>query len=445
MPGHTVKRGCAVVVGGSMAGMLAARAASDWYERVVVVERDRLPDGPEPRRGAPQTRQLHALLEAGANAMDDLHPGLLAELSAAGAVMNDPVGDISWYMDGRRLASAPSSLINYGMSRPLLDLLIRQRTAALPNVEIRENTEASGLSEASGSVTGVKLGQARSADQGSEMLPADLVIDAAGRGSQSMRWLRELGYPDPPQSRVQADVVYLTRRYSAAANPHAKPRRAVVVPYPGRPRGAAMVHEENDQIALVLFGLLGTEPPSDDAGMLEYARSLGSDEIISLVRNGTPLGEPVKMRYPASVRQHPERAKALPRNFLLLGDSLAAFNPTYGQGMTTAALQAQLLKSLLADGTARLPQRFYPRAAKVIDQAWNLATGGDLRFPEVSGKRPPLSGPLNKYLDRFRAAAVQDPAMTRTFLEVSNMMAPASRLMQPATMLRVLTAKTPAS
>jgi hypothetical protein len=248
---------------------------------------------------------------------------------------------------------------------------------------------------------------ARSADQGDQTLQADLVIDAAERGSQSVRWLRELGYPAPPQSRVQADVVYLTRRYSAGASPLGKPRRAVVVPYPGSPRGAAVVHEENDQIALVLFGLLGTEPPGDDAGMLAYAQSLGSEEIVSLVRTGTPLGEPVKMRYPASVGQHPERARTL----------------------------------LFADGAARLPQRFYPRAAKVIDEAWDIATGGDLRFPEVAGKRPPLSGPVNKYLDRFRAVAVTDPALTRSFLEVSNMLAPASRLMSPTALLRVLTAK----
>lgn len=424
-----------------MAGLVAARAVSDRYEKVIVVERDRLPDGTEPRRGVPQGQHLHALLASGGTAMEELYPGLLDEMTTAGALPYDVQADVVWYMDGRKLASAPSGIANYGLSRLLLERLTRARTTSLPNIQVLEETEARGLVTASGAITGVSVGTARSADTGERVIDADLVIDAAGRGSRALTWLEDLGHPRPPQSRVRADVVYLTRRYKAGPDALDEQPRAVVLPYPGSPRGGVVINEENGQICLVLAGQFGEDPPADDAGMLAFAESLDSPEILSLVRTGTPLGDPAKTRYPTSVRHHPERTKALPGNFLLLGDSLCSFNPAYGQGMTTAALQARLLHTLLAEGTDRLPQRFYPRAAKIIDRAWEVAIGGDLRFPEVEGKRPPGSGLVNRYMDRYRAAAARDPRLVRGFFEVSNMLKPPSALMSPKVILRVLTSK----
>ena len=72
----------AVVVGGSMAGMLAARVLTDHFERVTVLERDLLPDAPAPRKGLPQARHLHILLMRGQLAFEHLFPGLIEELVA---------------------------------------------------------------------------------------------------------------------------------------------------------------------------------------------------------------------------------------------------------------------------------------------------------------------------------------------------------------------------
>ena len=425
-------------MGGSIAGLLTARALSDRYRRVVVVERDRLPDGPGHRRGVPQDRQVHVLLNRGAEVLEELFPGLLAEFTAAGAVESDVQQDINWYMDGRKLASAASGIVGLSASRLLLEHLIRRRVMALPNVEIRPETEATGLVQNLDTITGVAIATARGDGGDAHVLDADLVVDACGRSSRSLEWLAELGHPRPPQSHVRADVVYVTRRYKAAPDPRDRPARATVVPYPGNPRGAAIVYEENDRVALVLFGLLGADPTTDESAMKDYARKINSPEVDALMRTGTPVEEPIKMRYAASVRRHPERGRSRPRNFLLLGDSLVSFNPTYGQGMTTAALQAQVLSRLVAEGVDRLPERFYPAAAKAVDPAWQIATGGDLRFPEVTGRRPPGSAFGAWYLDRFRAAAVHDPRLLRTFLTVSGLQAPLPALLAPGVMLRVL-------
>src|SRR5579862_5738472 len=56
----------AIVIGGSMAGLLAARVLSDHFERVTIIERDQLIDDTQPRKGVPQGRHVHALLAGGA-------------------------------------------------------------------------------------------------------------------------------------------------------------------------------------------------------------------------------------------------------------------------------------------------------------------------------------------------------------------------------------------
>src|SRR5262245_16664899 len=86
----------AVVIGGSMAGLLAARALADQVAHVTILERDSLPAGPEARKGTPQARHIHVLLTAGRRAMEELLPGLMGELVAAGALDYDAVRDVEW-------------------------------------------------------------------------------------------------------------------------------------------------------------------------------------------------------------------------------------------------------------------------------------------------------------------------------------------------------------
>ena len=76
-----------VVLGASLAGLLAARVLADAYRRVTVVERDPLPMTAEYRRGVPQGRHAHVLLAQGAQILDELFPRLLDDLAAGGATV----------------------------------------------------------------------------------------------------------------------------------------------------------------------------------------------------------------------------------------------------------------------------------------------------------------------------------------------------------------------
>lgn len=428
------RRGHAVVIGASIAGLLAARALSETYTRVTVIDRDTLPDHPAPRKGVPQGRFAHALLAAGADVLEELFPGLRAEMIASGAFTCDIQGDYRWYLDGYPLRQAHAGLTVIGLTRPLLEHLIRARVAGLPGVTIVSPAEVTGLETAGGRVTGVRV----RSGQAEEPLPADLVVDAAGRGSRALVWRRELGYPAIPAAEIRANAVYLTRHYRREPHFLDGTEGATFVPFPAQPRGALVLPQENDRFALVLAGILGEEPPSDEAGMLAFAESLPAPEVVRVLRLATPLDEPAVTRYPASLRYYYEKADKHPDGFLVTGDAVCSFNPVYGQGMTVAALEAAALARLLAEGTARLPARFYAAAAKAINVAWDLAAGGDLRYPQVEGRRPPGSGLINRYLDRYRAAASVDPVLGKTFLQVANLTEPPSRLLAPGHVIRVL-------
>jgi hypothetical protein len=262
-------RGHAIVVGGSIAGLVAACALQPTFARVTVLERDILPDVPDPRRGVPQGRQAHALQARGASALEELLPGLRDDMLAAGAVC----GDVHWYLSGYLLCPRAPAPLNIALSRPLTEHLIRSRVAALPGVRIIDSVNATGLRASRGQVTGVSI---RGTHGGAveSLLGADVVVDAGGRGSQADIWLRELGLPPPLSIEVRPDTVYVSRHYRR--EPHHLDGRlgTVIAPFPGLPRGGAVLGQEADRFVVLLAGMLGEDPPVSDAGMLTLAASL---------------------------------------------------------------------------------------------------------------------------------------------------------------------------
>lgn len=424
----------AIVIGGSIAGLAAARALQETFTRVTVLDRDILPGVPEPRRGVPQGRQAHALQARGANALEELFPGLREDMIAAGAVS----GDVHWYLSGYLLSPRAPAPPNIALSRPLTEHLIRSRVAALPGVRIIDSVSVTGLRASRGRVTGISV---RGTHGGAveSMLGADVVVDAGGRGSRADDWLSELGFPPPLSVEVRPDTVYVSRHYRREHHHLDGRLGTVVAPFPGLPRGGAVLGQEADRFVVLLAGLLGEDPPVSEAGMLAFADSLPVGDIAGIIRSATPLDSPAKMRHPASVRRYHQQLHSHLRGFLVTGDALCSFNPVYGQGITVAALEALALRKVLAEGgTHRLPERFYVAVRKSLDSAWLMSAGSDLRFPQVSGKRRPGDSLRYRYLERYHAAASVDPALATAFLRVSHMIDPPGRLVAPSRALRVL-------
>jgi 2-polyprenyl-6-methoxyphenol hydroxylase-like FAD-dependent oxidoreductase len=388
----------------------------------------------------PQGRQLHALHARGAQALNELLPGFRDEMIAAGGVTGDTQGDTHWYLDDYLLKPARSGLEAVLLSRPVIEWLIRSRVAELPNVTTIGATDVTGLTAADGRVTGVRVRVARAPGAAEEPVPAALVVDAGGRGSRAPAWLAELGCPVPGTSSVRAGVTYVSRLYTRDPKQLDGRLGSLVTPYPGKPRGGTVLRQEGDRFVVLLAGMVGAEPPVDEAGLLAFADSLACPDLASVMRESAPLGDPVRHNYPESTWHHYETLGCCPRGFLVCGDAFSSFNPIYGQGMTIAALEALTLRGLLSDpATASSgPERQYFRTVgKLIAEAWETSASSDLRFPEVEGKRRPGAALINAYGERYRAAASVDPLLGETFLRVANMIDKPMKLLAPGHLLRV--------
>jgi 2-polyprenyl-6-methoxyphenol hydroxylase-like FAD-dependent oxidoreductase len=309
--------------------------------------------------------------------------------------------------------------------------------AELDRVTFAPPADVTGLGSDGRRVTGARL--LRRADHSAdETVHADLMVDATGRGTRAPRWLAELGHPVPDPERIRMDLGYATRRYRWRTGDLGGDLASIHGPTPACPRGGVLTRIEGDQWLLTLAGMVGDHPPTDPDGFLAFARSLPFDDIARTISDAEPLDDPVRYRFTASVRHHYERLHPAPAGFVAVGDSVASFNPVYGQGMTVAALQALALREHLAHPDTRPPRHLLAAIARVTDAPWDMAAGADLAFPTVEGQRRLQHHVADRYIRRLHAAAAADADLARAFVRVSGLVDPPSALFRPGVVARVL-------
>jgi 2-polyprenyl-6-methoxyphenol hydroxylase-like FAD-dependent oxidoreductase len=281
----------------------------------------------------------------------------------------------------------------------------------------------------------------RSPENNSEILEADLVVDASGRGSATPKWLESLGYRRPPETEVKARIGYATREYQRLEkDPDRISVEMVSATAPAEKHGTFLFPIENDRWIMTAGGYVGDHPPADEAGLLEFVRSLPAPDIYNIIRDAEPMTEIITYKYPASLRRHYEKLKHFPEGLLVIGDALASFNPIYGQGMTSAAMQTRVLHGTLQQmrNLQGLWKPFFKQTAKVVDMPWQLAVGEDFRYPETEGRKPPFTDMINAYVEKVHKATQRDPVVYAQFLRVMSLMATPMSLMSPRIMWRVL-------
>jgi len=435
----------AIIAGGSLGGMLAARAVAPHFVEVVVLERDVFTDSPAPRRTTPQSHHVHMLLKGGENAIDRILPGFRGAIEDGGSVTIRAGLD---FLAGSELGFAPrwdAGMELHGQSRWMLEHCIRQRVlTSTPLVELRTGCTVRALKfdAPSNRITGVKV----ESQGGTSDLDADLVIDATGRGEGGLRWLSALGVPLPEVEEVTVDFGYSSAIVELPDDP-ARDWKALAMgnlPRVGA-RGAVLLPIEGGRFICSLGGRAGDYPPDNEAEFLEFAKSLPHPTMYEALRGARFVSSVARMIYPANRFRHYERSQTLPHGLIPLGDALCSFNPTYGQGMTSAALQAEALFDTLAGRTPQdslddLTRAYLVRAAEAARMPWRQANYNDFLYPTTQGNREMFTPEETQYRMEIQIAAARDAELRKLSNEVGHLLVPFERLMEPDVRARVANA-----
>ena len=438
-----INRNHAIVLGGSFAGLMTAKVLSNYYQNVTIIEKDTVHRYPESRKGQSHTKHLHGVLPCALNILNNYFPSFYEEIYNNGGVINDLGTSMNWFTHGGFKKSLFLDIKGVSLSRPLLEHLVRERVLSLSNVTLLDNKRAKALSSVDKQrVTGVIIED----EHGMEFtrLDADLVIDCMGRGSQTSKWLKEMGYALVPTSEVKINVTYTTRLYKR--NPDDARGSWWIACTPEAPkerRNGAVFPIEGNRWIVSVGGWHGEKAATDEQEFLEFLKTLPNPNIYEIASTCEPLGDFIQYKYPVSIKRNYEKMDRFPLGVLVLGDAASSFNPVYGQGISSACLQAVELDKIIDQNIDeyKLAKTYFKRTLKIKNKLWQMSTGEDFRFPETTGTRPFGIRMINKYVSWVHKATISDEVVCRTFLKVMGLIDPPTKLLRPQIVWRILRAK----
>jgi 2-polyprenyl-6-methoxyphenol hydroxylase-like FAD-dependent oxidoreductase len=429
----------AVVIGGSIAGLVTARVLSDYFEHVTILERDHIEPRPQARKSTPQGNHLHAVLLGGLQVLSRLYPNFTAVLQDMGAVPNRISRDapvyrpdgVSYSLTGTVKEPRDLGFQLYSQSRGLLEHCIRQCSLAVQSISLESDAPVEALIHRNGRVEGVRY---RRAGQPLSFA-SDLAVDCGGRGSHARRWLADNGFELPPETTIGVDFAYSSTKF---INPNHDRESGTLVAFGGPPpkytRGAALVLIEDGVWQVSVAGRFGDYPPDEQPGFMDFVKNLPTPKLYEVLEGAERVDEITHYRFPTSILRHYERLSSFPERFIVLGDAICSFNPVYGQGMSSAVLQADALAQILAErasqpnGLDALAAAFFPRAAEVVSTPWALAANFDFSYPQTKGERPQMTSDGLRYFLILDALTAEDIEVQKTLFEVFNLLRPPSVL-----------------
>ncbi|WP_253851680.1 NAD(P)/FAD-dependent oxidoreductase [Mycobacterium sp. 1423905.2] len=429
----------ALVLGAGMAGLLTARVLSEFYRSVTLVERDVLPQGPEQRKGVPQGRHLHNFLSRGTQLIGELFPGILEELAAGGAAVDQSddlsrlyVRNAGYELNPAGKLTDPRPLAAYQASRPFIELHLRRRVAALAGVAILDNHAVTEPLISADTVIGARI--INQANAITSAVDADLVVDTTGRASRTHAFLESQGYGPVPHDRTPAMWGYSSHLMRIPAGRLNK-RMVFVNQGTSAPGAVLMAYEDDTWMLATSRSVKCGAPPRSFTEMLEITDQILPRAISMVLRDATPVGEIAISRATAGRWRRYDRMPRLPKGLLILGDALCTLNPLYGQGMTMAALHALALRDCLAAGETDVAGRFYRTAAEHIAPVWTMNRASD----RPAAPNSALRARMRSWMIRAAlAAATNNIVVAEQLMRVRGLIDPPARLQDPALLLQIL-------
>jgi flavin-dependent dehydrogenase len=433
------KIGRAVVIGGSIAGLLAARVLADMFEEIIIVEADAPPDGLSPRNKVPQSHHSHILLQRGKEILEGLFPGIIQELIQNGSVVTDFTRDLEWFHFGEWKKRFTSGIEVVQQTRPFLEHHIRRRVANIPNAAFQYHSRVTGmiLSDDRKHVQGVRV--RNEASRLDEAIMADLVIDAGGAGSQTLKWL---DLDNNASELVHIDLFYATRFYKTDWVDRGWTNLMISAQLPEHPYAGVVIPFENQTIGVTLGGYL-KEPPKNEEEFEHIASMLPEPHIYDFIQKATPISELKIYKISSQSRKRRNIIGKLPSRFVMIGDSYCRFDPLYGQGMTVAAMEAELLGRELGrlksgETMDTVVTSYWDKLPKLTDDPWDMALVEAYRHPEIVGARPNGIGLKKWFTKKVYKASAHESSVYLRLAQVMNLTHSANAFFQPSMLWKLL-------
>ena len=428
----------AIVIGGSIAGLLASRVLSDHFEEVILIEKDNYIENGKVRNGTPQANHIHILLVKGRKILEDFFPELDKDLVKNGANKIDFLNDTRYRLPSGWAPKFDSGIITFTCTRTLLENTIRQQIQKNSKIKIEKNMYITSLVLKKPNKISLKT------KEGKE-IQGDLIVDCTGRNTKTPSWLEDIGFPKPRETKIDSFVGYATRRYIPTKNDNnRKWKMLAILNKPiTNPRTGVIYPIEDGKWLVGLYGIgKNHHPPTDEKGFLEFTKHLESRELYDALKDATPDSEIHGYQVQGSRKYHYEEISSWPDNFIVLGDAVSVFNPFYGQGITSAALGAKAIDDMLKNRKMKkgFALKFQKRLAKAVSIPWILGTSEDLRWPTTLGKKPDMITRLvQNHAQKVLLLAPKSTLATKSFLQMMHMIKSPAIIFHPLILFQLIT------
>ncbi|WP_242213357.1 NAD(P)/FAD-dependent oxidoreductase [Bacillus cereus group sp. BfR-BA-01383] len=431
----------AIVIGGSMAGKLAAKVLSNTFEEVIILEAGEKWDGISHRKRVPQSNHPHVLLKGGEEALEELFPNITNELIKSGSIVNNFTLDLKWHQFGLWKQPFKGEIHMIQQSRSLLESHIQKRIEQVSNVITKYDmlVEELLVDEKLNKVYGIN---AKCLKTGmNEEFHADIVVDASGFGSKSIEWLQAYNI-EVREEKVRIDLFYATRLFKLKENEELDCCNILMSPsFPENPYGVLIQTIEDNRYFVTFSGYANEKAPQTDEEFYNFAENLLIPNVTDFLNRAEAITDIKTYKIPYQVRRRFDLVNNLPEGFLVIGDAQCRFDPVFGQGVSVAAMEAYQLQ-LLLQGRTKLDktftQQFYKKAANIIETPWDMTTTEISRHPKLKRELSRKQTFQLWYTKQIYRLSASDSDVYIRLVRVMNLIRSPFHLFHPRVLLAVL-------